>query len=73
MSLANSDIIPYYDSTIRLGQGDYDYAIREVPGLANLLPSPSNPTSMTSITSIRTGRARPRNSRRKIMSTPAAT
>jgi tetratricopeptide (TPR) repeat protein len=43
MSLANSDIIPYYDSTIRLGQGDYDYAIREVLGFANLLPSPSNP------------------------------
>lgn len=42
MSLANSDIIPYYDSTIRLGEGDYDNAIREVLGFAEIYPSQSN-------------------------------
>ena len=43
LSLANSDTIPYYDSTIRLGGGDYDYAIREVLGFADIAPSTSNP------------------------------
>ena len=43
LSLANSDTIPYYDSTIRLGAGDYDYAIRELLGFAAITPSTSNP------------------------------
>ncbi len=42
LSLANSDTIPYYDSTIRLGAGDYDYAIREILGFADISPSSSN-------------------------------
>ena len=42
LSLANSDIISYYDSTIRLGEGDYDYAIREVLGFADITPSTVN-------------------------------
>ena len=43
LSLANSDTIPYYDSTIRLGSGDYDYAIREILDFANISPNASNP------------------------------
>ena len=42
MSLANSDLIPYYDSTIRLGEGNYDAAINEVLRFAAISPNPTN-------------------------------
>ncbi|MCR5358786.1 MAG: tetratricopeptide repeat protein [Thermoguttaceae bacterium] len=43
LSLANSDTIPYYDSTIKLGAGDYDNTIREVLSFADITPSTANP------------------------------